>query len=60
MIIGMWADRVLLSEFRTNAVDMGIATDEDLKRISEAFKKFADAEDSWYTVVHGEMIATKS
>ncbi len=55
----MWADRVLVSEFKENATKLGIATLGDLQRISDAFKAFSITQDAWYTVVHGELIAYK-
>jgi ubiquinone/menaquinone biosynthesis C-methylase UbiE len=57
--VGMWKDRVLNSDFKTNAIKMGIATEDDLKRISKAWGDFASTEDAWFTVVHSEMLCTK-
>jgi hypothetical protein len=57
--LGMWKDRVLESEFKDNAIKMGLASDDDLKRISKAWAEFPSNPDAWYTIVHGELIATK-
>jgi SAM-dependent methyltransferase len=56
---GMWADRVLQSEFKSNALKYGLATEEDLQRISKAFRDFITTQDAWFTVVNGELIAQK-
>jgi hypothetical protein len=59
MRIGMWADRVLVSEFKENALKFGFATEEELQKIADAFKEFMVSEDAWFTVVQGELIAYK-
>jgi hypothetical protein len=58
--IGMWADRILKSDFKENALKTGVTTEEELGRISEAWKRFITTKDAWYTVVNGAMICTKS
>ncbi|WP_406246483.1 class I SAM-dependent methyltransferase [Microbacterium sp. M] len=54
---GMWADRILESALARQAVDTGLATRADLKRMSTGWRQWADAEDGWYLVPHGEIIA---
>ncbi|KAF2673704.1 methyltransferase-UbiE family protein [Microthyrium microscopicum] len=54
---GMWADRVLQSEFHDNCVSMGMAKEEDMQRISRAWKDFQTTQDAWYVVTNGELIA---
>jgi hypothetical protein len=58
-LIGMWKDRVLTSNFRDNALKMGIASEDDLKQISDGWAVFPSIQDAVYTVIHGEMIITK-
>ena len=54
---GMWADRILESALARQAVDSGLATRADLERMSAGWRQWADAEDGWYLVPHGEIIA---
>lgn len=54
---GMWADRILESALARQLVDSGLAGAADLRAISDAWKRWADAGDGWYLVPHGEIIA---
>lgn len=54
---GMWAERILESALSRQLVDSGLATAADLHRISRAWRSWADAEDGWISLVHGEIIA---
>jgi len=53
---GMWADRVLDSDFAQQAVEFGGATRQQLQRISDSWLAWADAPDGWLIVPHGEII----
>ncbi len=54
---GMWAERVTDSALARQLVDTGLAATADLQRISAAWRAWADAEDGWISLVHGEIIA---
>ncbi|WP_067197511.1 class I SAM-dependent methyltransferase [Microbacterium sp. XT11] len=54
---GMWADRILESALARQLVDAGMATRDDLRAISEAWRRWADDGDGWFLVPHGEIIA---
>jgi hypothetical protein len=54
---GMWADRVVESALAEQAVSYGYATRADLKRMSEAWREWGQAEDGWFAVLHGEILA---
>ena len=54
---GMWADRILESALARQLVDADMATRDDLRGISDAWKRWADAGDGWYLVPHGEILA---
>ncbi|WP_243233390.1 class I SAM-dependent methyltransferase [Microbacterium sp. CIAB417] len=54
---GMWADRIVESALARQAVDTGLATRSDLARLSAGWREWADAEDGWFLVPHGEIIA---
>jgi SAM-dependent methyltransferase len=52
---GLWADRVVASQFASRAVDGGHATEEDLQRLATGWRRWADDEDGWFSVLHGEI-----
>ena len=54
---GMWADRILESALTRQLLDSGMATDAELRGISEAWHRWADDGDGWFLVPHGEIIA---
>ncbi|MFC7533486.1 methyltransferase domain-containing protein [Actinoplanes sp. GCM10030250] len=53
---GMWEERVLKSEMADTALRTGAATDEDLRRISAGWRRWADDEDGWLAITHGEIL----
>jgi SAM-dependent methyltransferase len=53
---GMWADRVVDSDFARTAVASGEATVADLARISSAWRSWAAAPDGWLIVPNGEIL----
>ena len=52
---GMWADRIRESAVARRAVESGAATTADLERISGAWRRWAEAEDGWLSILHGEI-----
>ena len=55
---GTWAERVLTS-FGPQAVDAGLATSADLTQMARAWRRWAEADDGWFVVVHGEVLARR-
>jgi SAM-dependent methyltransferase len=53
---GMWADRIVESSLARQLVDSGLATDEDLRRIGAAWRRWVDDPDGWFAVLHGEIV----
>ncbi|MFI7640060.1 class I SAM-dependent methyltransferase [Nonomuraea sp. NPDC049400] len=53
---GMWAERILRSAMAEQALASGAATEADLRRISEGWLKWAQAEDGWISILHGEIL----
>lgn len=51
-----WAQRCLTS-FGPQAVDLGLAREADLETMAEAWRQWGGSEDSWFVIVHGEVIA---
>lgn len=53
---GMWADRILESALARQLVDSEMTTSQDLREISDAWKRWADTEDGWFLIPHGEIL----
>lgn len=53
---GMWADRILDSAITRQALDGGHADLAELTAISAAWRRWADADDGWFLVPHGEVL----
>ncbi|GLZ76850.1 hypothetical protein Afil01_16570 [Actinorhabdospora filicis] len=54
---GMWADRILDSAVARQAVELGLATREELTEMSAAWREWAASPDGWFMVPHGEVLA---
>jgi SAM-dependent methyltransferase len=54
---GLWADRMLESDVARQAVDRGVADDATLRRIAAGWRRWAEHEDGWFSVLHGEVLA---
>ncbi len=54
---GMWADRFTDSAVARQLVDSGDATTADLARVADGWRSWAEAEDGWFSVLHGELLA---
>ena len=52
---GLWADRVIGSDFAPLARDQG-ATETGLGRIRAAWQRWAEDPDGWLTILHGEIL----
>lgn len=53
---GMWAVRVLESAFASDALSKGIATQDDLQEISDAWREWAAHPEATLIMPHGEII----
>jgi ubiquinone/menaquinone biosynthesis C-methylase UbiE len=53
----LWADRVRHSEFARQALEYGLADQDDLDAIAAVFHRWRDDPDGLFIVVHGEVIA---
>lgn len=56
----MWADRIEGSSFKKNALDSGNATEDELNRFRQVWLDYAEEEDAWFNLLHGEIIGKKS
>ncbi|MGW3647375.1 class I SAM-dependent methyltransferase [Streptomyces sp. NPDC000878] len=57
---GLWADRTLASAYADRATEGGLATAEQLRAVSEAWREWGRREDAWFTVPHGEILCRKA
>jgi SAM-dependent methyltransferase len=52
---GLWADRVVGSDFAARAREQG-ATDADLRRLRDGWRCWSASPDGWLSIPHGEVI----
>lgn len=54
---GLWAERVTSSDFARQAVEHGLADDVALESLAEAWRAWGTAEDAWFAILHGQVLA---
>jgi SAM-dependent methyltransferase len=54
---GLWADRIVESDLARQAVDRGLSEPDELARLADGWRTWAAADDGWFSVLHGEVIA---
>jgi SAM-dependent methyltransferase len=54
---GLWADRVVSSAFAGQALEYGLAEGDELQEMAAAFRRWAEADDGVFVVVHVEVLA---
>ena len=52
-----WARRLTESPFGDRAVERGLASREDLERLARGWRRWAEADDAWFCIPHGEILA---
>jgi len=55
----LWADRITQSAIATQAVEIGAATEAELREMADAWRTWATEPDGWFAVLHGEILARK-
>jgi SAM-dependent methyltransferase len=55
---GLWAERIVASRFGEQAVERGLATAEELDEIADGWRAWIAADDGWFAILHGEILAT--
>jgi hypothetical protein len=55
----LWAERITHSALAEQAVDYGLSTRDELRAISEAWRRWAQQDDGFFAVVHAELIARR-
>ena len=56
---GMWAVRIVDSDFANHAVNGGLATRTELREISAAFRRWAASSDGFWAYMCGEVIGAR-
>jgi SAM-dependent methyltransferase len=51
-----WAERLVASPFGRRAVEFGLASDDELTILADAWREWAAAPGAWFAVLHGELI----
>jgi len=54
---GLWADRIVRSELAQRLQASGAATEDELARLADGWRAWAAADDAWFSVLHGEILA---
>ena len=55
---GMWAERITASGIAATAVAEGHATQNELERIADAWRRWGAEPNGWFSIVHGEILYT--
>lgn len=53
---GMWSDRIQQSDLARQLIHSGMADRADLRRIADAWRRWADDDGAWFAVLHGEIL----
>ncbi|KFZ24439.1 hypothetical protein V502_01082 [Pseudogymnoascus sp. VKM F-4520 (FW-2644)] len=56
---GLWAERTVKSAFASTAIQNGLATKEELEKVSQTWREWGEQEDAWFSVLHGEVLCIK-
>lgn len=51
-----WADRITVTELAARVRELGLADQEELDEIGRAWLRWADDEDGWFSMIHGEVL----
>ena len=51
-----WAERLVASSFGRRAVELGLASGEELAALAGAWAEWSAAPDAWFAILHGEVI----
>ena len=54
---GLWADRIVHSDLAQRLQASGATSAEELNRLADGWRAWATADDAWFSVLHGEILA---
>jgi ubiquinone/menaquinone biosynthesis C-methylase UbiE len=52
----LWADRIVLSSLAEQALERELATPDELRELAQGWLDWADHEDAWFGLLHGEVL----
>ena len=52
----LWAERISATQLADRAIELGIATRDELAGIAEGWHRWAHHEDAWFSVLNGEIV----
>ena len=55
---GLWAERVVGSGLAEQALQRRLAAADQLERLAQGWRRWADSPDAWFAVLHGELICS--
>ena len=55
-----WVDRATKSGYRESALRLGLASDEEVQGISEAWREFSQTDGAFIVIPNGEILCTKT
>jgi ubiquinone/menaquinone biosynthesis C-methylase UbiE len=55
---GLWADRFTRSDMAGQLLEHGLATPDDLVSFAASYRRWSEADDGWFAVLHGEIVCT--
>lgn len=53
---GLWAERIVASDFKKRCLDTGTGTEQDLEEFARAWMELEKREDGWFAVINGQVI----
>ena len=56
---GMWAERIQQSALATQLLTSGLATQDDLDLVTAGWQRFAQDDDAWFSILHGELVVVR-
>jgi hypothetical protein len=57
---GRWADRLTKSSFGERALGFGLASQQELERMANAWLRWSESGDGWFLIPHGEILCWPS
>jgi SAM-dependent methyltransferase len=51
-----WADRITATALSERVIELGLANQAELDRIGDAWLRWADEPDGWFSILHGEVL----
>jgi hypothetical protein len=56
----MWAERIVDSSMAEQAIERGLASTDDLARLAQGWRRWAESAEAWLLIPHGELLCTST